>query len=110
MLEYQHDRFSVNYACVWIIIKDRQECEERFAKETGKLNTDILRLPFGRRVTFTKLIDRQHTISIKVYRYSPAVVEDPFLSTALGCLLFLLLVDLGSRTLDFSSTCKGSVN
>ena len=36
--------------------------------------------------------------------YIPTVIEDPLLSTALWCLLLLLLFDLGGLRPDFAST------
>ena len=40
----------------------------------------------------------------------PAVVENALLSTALGDLLLLLLIDLGGLRLDFAGTGERSVN
>ena len=43
-------------------------------------------------------------------RYSPAVVENPLLSTPFRDLLLLLLFDLGGLRLYFAGTGEGSVN
>jgi len=77
-------------------------------------NTHILLLPPGRVVTFTKL-QNPPLISFPPKKSqhpadAPAVVENALLSTTLGGLFLLLLVDLWCLGLDFTSAGEGAVN
>jgi hypothetical protein len=72
--------------------------------------THILRLPFGRSVTFTKLHRHKQLENYAERRASaPAVVEDALLCAALEHLL-LLLIDLGRLRLNFAGEGERSVN
>ena len=78
------------------------------------IKTHILRFPPGRVVTFTKLIraNDSEILSRGILQAidSPAVIQNPLLSTTFGSLLLLLLFDLGGLRLDFAGTGKRSVN
>ena len=91
----------------------RAVCKRRLlSAREAEWETHILRSPLGRSVTFTKLLIPVSIPSLQSsdFHYSPTVVQNALLSTALGGLLLLLLVDLGGLRLDLTGTGKRTVN